>query len=179
MREKIYESKHNQSLNLYFQIHGLSDERDTYFAFKKGKLISIDYDSNLSNNILLLLEDLGYSVNELGTYAYKNLIKKNIELISEGVDEKDIINELNTPYSQLYLDVAYETDIGTQTLHSYISNAFVNRKYNVNKKLSSDIFGDFSGFSYGLQSYLIADYIYNNYLLEEKNHKVKSLKGNN
>ena len=176
----IYDSKQKESLNLYFQICGFNGERDKYLAFKKGKDIDYNYDDYLSNRILMLLEKMGYSVNELGTYAYKNLIMEIINYLEDGYCEYDIINYLYNFRSQLYLDVAHDTsyaDFGIKTFLSYIDDAFYNRnKDDLSKSMIANIFGDYKDTDYRIQAYLIACYLENN-LQRGSKVKVKAVNG--
>ena len=170
---------HEQSLDLYFQVRGFSSERSKYQAFKNGKLTTFDYGNDIDFSILMILEKLGFSSNEIGTYVYKNLIKKIIYMINDGVMEEEILASLMKNHSQLYLDVAYDTDIGTKTLHSYIDKAV--SKINVNnvdENLETRIYGDNQTFHYGLDAYIIANYVndsFNLYKNDNKGTKVRVL----
>lgn len=181
MTEHVFSSRHEQSLNLYFQIYGFgfSEERDKYLAYRNGKHITFNEGNDLSFIVLNVLENLGFSNNDLGFYVYAELIKKIVYMLGEGIDKKDIIDNLMHNYSDLYFNVAHDNDISTKTLHDYITDAFINIDgKHVNKKLSDNIFGRYSINSYGVKAYLIANYIRDNLMLFDNKPKVKVLNGN-
>lgn len=168
MKRFLFSPKHEDFVNLDFQIHGFGDDRERYRFFKEGKLTSFDYGNDVGFNILMILEKLGFSVDEIGTYTYKDLIKEVIYMINDNVDEKEIVNNLMNTYSQLYVEVARNTGTcaGAKTLHNYIDEAFSNRDMDkVDKRLQSNILGDFHIFNYGIYAYFIANYINNSFNL--------------
>lgn len=171
----VYSAKQEQSLDLYFQIYGFGNDRDKYLSFKKGKLISFNYGNDIGFNIMMILEKLGFSIDDLGTYAFKNLIKKLVYMINDGIDEDTIIKSLMKAYSQLYLDVAYDTDVGTQTFHNYIETAFMNRNLDkFDEDLAFDIFDNYQGVNHGIDAYMIAKYVNNVFNLYMDKSKVKT-----
>ena len=174
----LYNSIQESSLNLYFQIYGFSDDRDKYRAFKNGNLSSFYDGDDIGFNVLMVLEKLGFSSDEIGTYVYKNLIKEIVYMINAGTDEKVIINSLTNKYSQLYLDLAYESDIGTQTLHDYIEQSYSNIDVKkTDNELHEHIYGEYHILNYGIDAYLIANYINNTFNLYKNDTKARILSG--
>ena len=80
--------------------------------------------------VLSMLENLGFDMNEDGTYLYKNMILKIknylCEILTKGdnVDFKDYLLGIKERYSQFYVDVARnDMDMGVRTYHQYLEKA--------------------------------------------------------
>lgn len=130
------------------------EERKKYLEYKDGLLGIIDSDLELKFNILSLLEEMGFSINRLGTYFYRDIVFKLVkelkwldgdsyifivnqirnnnmngdDVVIEDVlrqHKEKLLKELVEPYSQFYFDIARnDNDIGTKTFHAYIQNSF-------------------------------------------------------
>lgn len=89
-------------------------------------------DEQINFDILSLLEKMGFLINKLGIYYYKDVIFKIIKQlyqIDEPLLEEYYNNVLKRnlvdPYSQFYFDLARnEYDIGIKTFHICIENSF-------------------------------------------------------
>jgi DNA-binding transcriptional MerR regulator len=107
-----------------------------------------------------ILERLGFSLDEVGTYLYKELIMNVFSDIDKcGTNLKD---ELNNRYSSYYQQIAREYyEMGVTTFHNYIVSAINNMDGSqVDESLVKTIFGDdIDGSSYGTRAYEIASYM--------------------
>ncbi len=121
-----------------------------------------------SVKILSLLDNLGYPMDELGTYLYKELIEniieriKNVNTFEEIKECREYLKDLRKEYSQTYHSIAREDlELGISSFHEYIREALSKVDYskadmNLIKKLYSR-----SGYNldYGEQAFLFASYI--------------------
>ena len=125
---------------------------------------------NLDFDVLSLLDSLGISINCMGTYLYKMLIVKIIELFELGFSEEEIHEQVNDPYSQLYFDIARnDLDLGLKTFHSSIEDMLCGRFAFKSTDVVEDVFPHYDkNLNYGEQAILIAKYVMENYIDEEK-----------
>ena len=145
-------------------------DKQAYLEYKKNK-IDLEYKNN-DMEVLMLLENLGYPTDEVGTYLYKYMILKISEYLETGLTirqepiTKDQLElEINNLFSQFYLDIARnELDMGIKTFHNYISVAVSKINYeNLNTNLFYEIFGNNSkDINYAEQAFLIATYVIEN-----------------
>ena len=84
--------------------------------------------------IMFFLYKLGYRPEDLGTFFYKEIVKKITYMIPSIIAENDIesleqlLIELKNKYSQFYFDIAVnEQDTGLKTFHKYIAEARQNK----------------------------------------------------
>lgn len=129
-------------------------EQKNYLKYKEGNFECSSDDEKLKFSILKLLEEMGFSINRLGTFFYKDVIFKLLKrinlleqegykvlgnllesdrvvdnnfMIEEVLEQVKIIflEELRNPYSQFYFDLARnDNSVGTKTFHAYIQNSF-------------------------------------------------------
>lgn len=100
-------------------------EKKQYEDYKERRLTDISDKELTRIQILELLECLGFPMDEVGTFYYKDLICRIIELLNEGLSREDISVSLETPFSQIYFDVARnELDIGIKYFKEIIDSAF-------------------------------------------------------
>ncbi len=123
-------------------------DKDNYKKFKKRKVAEFNDNTMQSMNILNILDKLGYPMDELGTYLYKDVINEtvyNIEKIaSDDMDEyKELLNTLNDAYSPLYHYIAREwKEMGVTSFHLFIERAIDKiDDEKVDKELSMKIYG--------------------------------------
>lgn len=113
-------------------------------------------------NILYLLELLGFSKNETGTFLYKEMIvEASNELKNAEKEEKQMIKSAMTyPYSQFYFNIARNNlDMGIKTFHQFVSLSYENRTTNrVKPQIARRIGIDVNSSDYMLQAYKIAEY---------------------
>lgn len=88
-----------------------------------------------SIEVLDLLAKLGYPMDLVGTYLYKDmiLIAKNylLDIQDDQVQKNQLLAQMQSPYSQFYFDIARnDLDIGIKTFHEYVNEAIENIQYN-------------------------------------------------
>ena len=120
---------------------------------------------------LKILEKLGYSLTETGTYFYKDVIVKAIEQLQEATLEenyRELIIAINNDYSQFYFDIARNNyDVGLKTFHSCINISFQTR-LQINKELQRKVGLDEYNMNYKQEALLIANHIIENQPRKEK-----------
>lgn len=152
---------------LDYTMCGTFSEKKEYFDYKDGKLTNLSDKQKQEMNILTLLEEIGYPMEEIGTYFYKNMIVKVIEYL-ETLDNNNIndyqklILQLKNYYSQFYLEVAKnELGIGIKPFHSFVTKAV--SKIDYTKADSTLLYQIYSNFSedmdYGEQALVLGSFI--------------------
>lgn len=137
--------------------------------------IEVSEDKIIDMEILSILDRLGFPMNELGTYLYKDVISSTYENIRNCKDESDILNimaDLKYRYSNAYSMIARDGyEMGIKTFHRFVEDAV--------KKIDEDkidiaffdtIFDETSEHDTGSRAFEIASY-----LIKEDNKKSKTL----
>lgn len=115
--------------------------------------------------VLDTLLRLGFPANEEGTYLYKDMIMKAIQWLDgfddrkEPISESQLLQQMQTKYSQFYVDVARnDLDMGIKTFHTYINHALSSVDYAcVDSNVLSEVYGDFAEEAdYGKHAFVIA-----------------------
>lgn len=156
-------------------------EKETFESYKKGELTTITDYQMKDIDVLLVLERLGFKMDELGTYLYKDLIKEVIELFEKNEEEITVISYLTNPFSNIYRWINEYKETGVKTFHVLVIEAINQINTNIiDKKLFIDIFGfDYKELDYGLIAYKIAKYINNINIMTNNvnvsNFKIKKL----
>lgn len=151
-----------------FAVYVANEDRDKYAKFKAGEEQELSDSDLRSMNVLSILEGLGYPMDELGTYLYKELITEVCKSL-KGVTGKrsdmercrGLLAQLNDGFSQLYHNVARESlEIGIKSFHLYIQQAIEKIDYKkIDLDLSYQIFGaNPAEQNYGLQAFQLAAY---------------------
>lgn len=114
-------------------------------------------------DILYLLEEFGFSLNETGTFLYKEMIAEAINKLSTATDResKEIIyQQMQQPFSQFYVDVARNNlDMGIKTYHSFVSLSYRHREKDcINRRLAREMKLNTQEENYAHQAYKIANY---------------------
>lgn len=192
----VFELSEEQKIQMV--ISGLSyamsvayDEKKMYEDAKSGNLTDISVANNLDIKILSLLEGLGYPMDELGTYLYKDVIAEVYEKIKDVSGRRDmeecrsLMGELNDAYSNFYRWIARDDkELGVTSFHFYITKALEQvDKDKIDDKLFKSVFGKQQlELNYGLQAFQLAAYIaecytndVENVLTTSKESKVKML----
>lgn len=105
------------------------DDKTMYEQYKKGTLVSEKESDYRNMYILSLIEGLGFPMDELGTYLYKELVmevKDQLEKIEEKDSEayNELYNSLNDVDSNIYLWVASDyLEMGKDSYLIYLSQA--------------------------------------------------------
>lgn len=136
------------------------DKKD-YMEYKNGISKEFTEERKIEMNTLQLLENLGYPMDELGTYLYKNIIVKVIKSISvdEGfINCKNLLLQLKDAFSQFYFDIARnDLDMGLKTFHRHIEDTLSKVDYSkanpliINKIYSKNIYD----IDYGEQAFIL------------------------
>ena len=113
-----------------FAIYSAKKDKEKYESYKKEELKNINEETRRELKILDILERLGYPMNELGTYLYKDLINEVCDEMKDVSTRRDIdkcrilLQELTDIYSNLYHYIAREwKEMGIKTFHLYIGQA--------------------------------------------------------
>lgn len=163
--ESIYIANVWNDVNYAFSL--AKADKKQYYRYKDDeKIKNGEYVSELSTyqmdeiRIMSILERLGFSLDEVGTYLYKELVI-NVYSDIEKTGE-NLLEELKNPYSSYYQQIArgyYE--MGVKTFHKYINSAIESiDETKVDESLVETIFGnDIVNSGYGIRAYEIAAYM--------------------
>ena len=152
------------SLNFRGQIGNSS--RTAYIKYKKGERFPDDYLDEV--RIVEILDDLGFSIDEVGTFLYAKMILSVLAYLREipirGIvlSEEELNEQLENAFSQFYLDIARnDLDIGIKTFHFSIKRALLKVDLDsVDRKLATTILGDnFDISDYSHNALAIAKYL--------------------
>ena len=167
------------SYNVNTKMFEIFDKYQDYLNYKINPLVFENENKLLEMNIISLLESLDFSIGEVGTFLYSEMIVKIINMINSikktkesckynfngsQVNKKiseyelDLINSLSKLDSQFYIDLSNK-EMTLCTLHNYILKS-IPKKY----KKSNTFFGEdcVKEINYGYLAYEIALYIINN-----------------
>lgn len=156
---------------------------EKYNEYKKGNMDELSEYELKEMEIISILERLGYSLDELGTYLYKEVIMYAHEEIN-SFDRRDVskaenlLESMNDAFSSFYHIIAREDlELGIKSFHKFIGLAIDkidNEK--IDGKLAEKIFGKNPVESnYGVQAFKIASYMSSKYMIKYSNQKVKKL----
>lgn len=153
MIRSLNPSNHNTELGYtIFLIRIVEENKRQYTNYKIGVSDDISENRLVHMKVLQVLEQLGFPMDEAGTYFYKDIIVKTMACL-DGTDNfgklitfEELLQNLKNPYSQFYFDLARnEMDLGLKTFHSHIEHAVENVDYSVaDVALLLDIYGNFS-----------------------------------
>lgn len=145
-----------------------SKDKGMYAKYKNNEHQELTISDSKSMNILSILDRLGYPMDELGTYLYKEMISEisdslvGIEGKRSDMDKcRDILASLSDGYSSFYHSVAREyLEMGIRSFHLYIERAIAKINYDaIDLALSAQIFGSNPPEqTYGLQAFQLAAY---------------------
>ena len=125
---------------------------------------------------LVVLEKLGFEMEDSGTYLYAKLITKIARTIEE-LPIDILATQLLHDYSQFYFDIGRnELDLGIKTFHKRIIEATKKVDYSkADPDLIYDIFcGTSEKIDYKDQAFLISIYVYR-HLNEKRKGKIKKV----
>lgn len=181
---ELTNDKNNSLINkgISYAMHVAYNESKLYETYKKEELTQEIDKCMLDINILVLLERLGFPMNQLGTYLYKDVIKEVVDLLEKKEDEATLISYLTNAYSSIYLWVSKDDkEMGLKSFHSLIIEAINQINTNIiDKKLVIDVFGfDNTELNYGLLAYKLGKYVNNVNIMTNKinvnNIKIKKI----
>ena len=162
-----------------------------FYAKSEAKISKKQYEKQIENSsmsqdvdiaIIQCLEKLGFPLDEMGTYLYKDVISNVIDSLVKNDDEvqrQQLTEQLNHTYSQFYFDVAKnDNDMGVNTFHAYIQKAL--SKINPEKKDLELVNRLFSSneepIGYGEEAFVIGNFIRNIFIPKHDNCVVKKCK---
>ncbi len=154
-------------------LEGLSHELKAFMKYKDAS----DSDSNdkrLEFETLIVLESLGYPINNMGIYYFRDLIVKACLLREEGISDIELYSLLNDEFSQFYFDVARnENDIGIKNFNSTTCSCLEkrNKSSNTNKLAFKIMRRCPEENSLGINVFFISDYIYGKHLNSKEQGK--------
>ncbi len=146
----------------------LYHDKKNFAKYKNGDVDLMGTDTDLAMCVLDILERLGFPMDEMGTYLFKNMLIKIARLIDElnEIDGKEILQEVKKqviqPYSQFYLDLARnELDMGITTFHYHLIDMIKRIDFTrADEKLLKLILGGTSdNLSYGELALVIGSYL--------------------
>ena len=152
-----------QSTMFVYFAGDIYNDKKNYLEYKNG--VKKDYSSDEISSLLIieLLDKNGFSLDCLGTYLYKDVIKNVIECMKNpGNNLEKLRMELSNPYSQFYFDISRnDRDMGVNTFHSYIEEAILNIQFENKTFNLLDIMCRGQRMNYGDLAYEIASYMLN------------------
>ena len=157
-------------------------DKEAYEKSKKGELEEISEIQERDIKILRILEGLGYPMDELGTYLYKDVIAESYEKVKDvssrrDMDKcRDLMASLNDAYSDFYRWIARDDkEMGVKSFHFYIGEAISKiDDDSIDKELAIKVFGSNpEDLNYGLQAFQLACYASDRYSMEPDFKKSK------
>lgn len=162
------------------------DDKDKYDKYKKGAFVSDKKYDYKNMYILSLLESLGFSMDELGTYLYKELILEVEEQLEMSSGEssiesyKKLYDQLNNINSNLYAWVYSDyLEMGKKTYMAYLNKAFEKIDLSkVDKNIQMSLFGNEEQSDYAYETIQLGmqALIYDEYSKEQASNIVYCLK---
>ncbi len=162
------------------------NDKDKYDKYKKGAFVSDKKYDYKNMYILSLLESLGFSMDELGTYLYKELILEVEEQLEMSSGEssiesyKKLYDQLNNINSNLYAWVYSDyLEMGKKTYMAYLNKAFEKIDLSkVDKNIQMSLFGneEQSDYAYETIQLGLQALIYDEYSKEQASNIVYCLK---
>ena len=157
-------------------------DKEAYEKSKKGELEEISEIQERDIKILRILEGLGYPMDVLGTYLYKDVIAEAYEKVKDvssrrDMDKcRDLMASLNDAYSDFYRWIARDDkEMGVKSFHFYIGEAISKiDDDSIDKELAIKVFGSNpEDLNYGLQAFQLACYASDRYSMEPDFKKSK------
>lgn len=161
-------------------------DREIYCEYKSGKIDKLSEEEIKEMQALSVLENLGYPMDELGTYLYKEVIvyaRDEIDGYNRRKEEdkekaQNLLINLEDAYSNFYHMIARDDlELGIKSFHICIWRAVQeidNSK--VDRELAEKIFGKNPiPMTYGAQAFKIASYLSKKYMIKYDGAKVKQL----
>lgn len=158
----------DSSLSHGYFLRAFKDDKRDFMNYKLNSLYNVSEERIQEMEILEMLEKLGFPVQDVGTYFFKNMIVKAIHHL-DGVDDfgnsisqERLLREMKSPYSQFYVDVARnDLDIGIKTFHLHIEHTLSYVNYvDTDATLLFEIYSNFSKETdYGEHAFIIAKHM--------------------
>ena len=157
---------------LTYAMRVVKKNRELYKRYLANNSIPLNEEQRKQIEVLSILENLGFPMDEVGTHYYKDVIISICNDIKNGKSE-NIMSDLNNMYSNYYHMIARdEYDMGLTAFNAYINGAIERIDHTkADEELVIRIFGynldDVGAFIYdanrtktfGKEAYCIASYI--------------------
>ena len=159
----------------------LQQEKKKYVSYKmRTEENHISEEQALEMETLSILEQLGYPMNNIGTYLYKNMIVKVVNHLESIIDKnnfedecKKLIYQIENPFSQFYIDVARnDLDIGVKSFHQHVTKAVENVNYSV---ADPNLLINFNNYVFEKNDYKKQSFVIGAYVLEHLKQKEKAV----
>lgn len=159
--------------DLYCARYWIKEQYKQYINYKEHKS-----ENNKEMETLYLLEELGYPIDEMGTYFYKDMILKIVGYLENSSNKyEELLDELGNHYSNFYFDLARnELDVGIKTFHEVLESQILNIDHsNANPERFDEIFGNMAinNLGYEEKAFIISTYIYFKNILQKEKVKNK------
>ena len=148
-----------------YAMYEAARDKNNFQKYQTKDIEDLSEEAIKDMKILDVLQQLGYPMDELGTYLYKDMIREvydKLEKMStpkEVYQYKAILSELRKPFSNSYLYIAREwKEMGIKSFHLYIQKALSKvDEQSSNKKLSKEVYGGkLDRQNYAVNAYRIA-----------------------
>ena len=137
-------------------------------SYQNGKSEDMSDEEVTKMEVLDLLEELGYPMEEYGTYLYSEVISSLrsqlgiIKTRNQVSESKELLTQAKYPYSQLYFNLARnERDMGVKKFHSIIERALLKINYeNASSETLYKVYGNFPfEMDYGENAFALANFL--------------------
>lgn len=167
-----------------YAIFSAKNDQEKYDKYKKGEIDELSDYQIKEMQIISLLENLGYPMDQLGTYLYKEVIHSAYDEIKDYSSRNDmtkareLMQSLQDAYSNFYHWIARDDmEMGITSFHLYIERA-INEidEDKIKPELAIKVFGNNpEETNYGIQAFRLASYIAKKYSMKYEKPKVKTL----
>lgn len=145
----------------------------------KGYINQLPLEQQKEVRVLNLLENLGYPMEELGTYLYKDVIVSTADILANSSNDlfsqQMLVEELNHKYSQFYFDIARNSlDMGLKEFHWLVQRAISNVDYSKGSPMTFSCVYDREPQEMGYveQTIMISNYVSNMMMSERLNRQI-------
>lgn len=170
------------SYNINEQVLNIFNKYQEYLCYKNTFFLIDSSDNKLEFQVLMLLENMGFSIIEVGTYLYVEVIMKVINMLNTfskveclyqngskrdyvvGIVENlkcNLLEDLNSLNSDFYFNLATRQDMQLSIFHSYINRAIPKVNQKPKNLLLNSNFTPKMELNYGVLAHNIANYIIN------------------
>lgn len=148
-----------------FAMFCANKDKKKYKEYRQNPSMELKEYEKRNMDILSVLDGLGYPMDELGTYLYKDVIADIMDLLIDYQDDmgkyKELMHYLQNPYSNFYRWIAREDkEMGIASFHLLIEEAIKKiDPEHTNRELATKVFGsNTDDLNYGLHAFQLAAY---------------------
>lgn len=147
--------------------NGVSYDYHMYQRYKNDPTFTLTKEEAADMSILLVLEELGYPMEEIGTYLYKDVVVKATKKIGEFIANQDgqalydLADALNDGFSPFYHDLARnDRDMALKSFHVAIEEAHAKKVETTSSQILAAAYPTVNTeLNYGQQAFLLGSYI--------------------